>query len=107
MKKNFTKHILTFAVAVAAIVGIEGYTPKAEECMEEIVATDTDAEVVVEELNVEENESSGRDVPYYNININGGSWDGNHYVVNGTTISDAFFCDGEYIHITFNMTEHR
>ncbi len=34
--------------------------------------------------------------PYYNINDNGGSWDGNNYILDGNIIKDAFFCDGTY-----------
>lgn len=33
---------------------------------------------------------------YYNININGGTWNGNQYVVNGKKVINAFFCDGTY-----------
>lgn len=37
------------------------------------------------------------DAPYYNININGGAFDGNHYVLdNGTVVTNSFFCDGTY-----------
>lgn len=37
------------------------------------------------------------DAPYYNINVNGGSFDGEHYVLDdGTVVSNAFFCDGTY-----------
>ena len=40
---------------------------------------------------------AGFDAPYYNINLNGGSFNGNQYVLdNGTTVTDAFFCDGTY-----------
>ena len=37
------------------------------------------------------------DAPYYNININGGSFNGSQYTLaDGTTVTDAFFCDGTY-----------
>ena len=37
------------------------------------------------------------DAPYYNINENGGSFNGSQYTLaDGTTVTDAFFCDGTY-----------
>ena len=37
------------------------------------------------------------DAPYYNITINGGTFDGEHYYMpNGTMVTNAFFCDGTY-----------
>ncbi len=37
------------------------------------------------------------DAPYYNINSNGGSFNGSQYTLaDGTTVTDAFFCDGTY-----------
>ena len=36
------------------------------------------------------------DAPYYNINTNGGEFKDDHYVLNGETIKNAFFCDGTY-----------
>ena len=37
------------------------------------------------------------EAPYYNININGGSFDGTNYVLgDGTVVKNAFFCDGTY-----------
>ncbi len=50
----------------------------------------------ITEVIAEEEVVGARTVPYYNININGGSWDGTYYKVNGKTITDAFFCDGTY-----------
>lgn len=40
--------------------------------------------------------SGGRVVPHYNMLEKGGKWDGQHYVLNGKTITDAFFFDGNY-----------
>lgn len=40
--------------------------------------------------------SGGRIVPHYNMLEKGGQWDGQHYVLNGKTITDAFFFDGNY-----------
>ncbi len=37
-----------------------------------------------------------REVPYYNINTNGGNWDGIYYKLNNQIVKDAFFCDGTY-----------
>ncbi len=34
--------------------------------------------------------------PYYNINDNGGEWDGTYYTLDGRIIKDSFFCDGKY-----------
>ncbi len=31
---------------------------------------------------------------YYNLEENGGAWDGTQYTVNGELVRDAFFCDG-------------
>ena len=37
------------------------------------------------------------DAPYYNININGGSFNDSQYTLaDGTMVTDAFFCDGTY-----------
>ena len=33
---------------------------------------------------------------YYNINVNGGRFDGNTYTLNGKVIKNSFFCDGTY-----------
>ncbi|MBQ9200599.1 MAG: Ig-like domain-containing protein [Lachnospiraceae bacterium] len=33
---------------------------------------------------------------HYDINQNGGTWDGTYYIINGEVIKDAFFCDGTY-----------
>lgn len=38
----------------------------------------------------------GRQVPFYNLSEKGGSWDGSHYVLDGQTVTDAFFFDGNY-----------
>ena len=40
--------------------------------------------------------SGGRVVPHYNMLEKGGKWNGQHYVLNGKTITDAFFFDGNY-----------
>lgn len=34
------------------------------------------------------------EAPYYHIDTSGGSFDGEHYVVNGEAVANAFFCDG-------------
>ena len=36
------------------------------------------------------------DAPYYDITKVGGSFNGSQYVLNGTTVTDSFFCDGTY-----------
>ena len=37
------------------------------------------------------------DAPYCNINLNGGSFDGNYYTLSdGRVVTDSFFCDGFY-----------
>lgn len=39
----------------------------------------------------------GRDVPHYDIREMGGIWENGHYCLpDGTLVTDAFFCDGEY-----------
>ncbi len=53
-------------------------------------------EEVVEEVTAEEVVTGGRVAPYYNINTNGGKWDGKYYILNNKIVSDAFFCDGIY-----------
>lgn len=40
---------------------------------------------------------TGRFVPHYTLQANGGKWDGTHYYLeDGTMVTDAFFCDGTY-----------
>ena len=42
------------------------------------------------------NENKAHAAGYYNININGGRFDGNTYVCNGKVMKNCFFCDGTY-----------
>ena len=74
--KNMKKKIFSFLMAtmmmVSAVSVLAPTTVKAEE-----VAT-------------------GRTVPHYTLQINGGDWDGTHYTMNGQVQKDVFFCDGTY-----------
>lgn len=46
--------------------------------------------------NITVGNGGGRQVPFYSIKDNGGTWNGNTYVLNGKTVTDAFFFDGSY-----------
>lgn len=104
-KTKIATYAVAMALAAATMMGISTETAYAEEAAQ-IVATDTDATVETqateetteaeEEVTAEEvTEAEGGDA-YYNININGGKWNGNQYVVNGKKVINAFFCDGTY-----------
>lgn len=42
-------------------------------------------------------EAGGRTVPHYDIREIGGTWEeGRYYLPDGTMVTDAFFCDGEF-----------
>lgn len=112
-KTKLTTYAVALTLAAAAMTGISTEPAHAEE-VTQVVATDTDAavedttEVVIEEAATEdpttEVEFAADEVTvadeggdaYYNINENGGSWDGTHYTLNGQVITNAFFCDGIY-----------
>ena len=108
-KTKIATYAVALTLAAAAMTGISTETAHAEEATQ-VVATDTDAavETQVTEETSEATTEAAEDVAvdevtvaeggdaYYNININGGKWDGNQYVVNGTKIINAFFCDGTY-----------
>ena len=105
-KTKLATYAVALTLAAAAMTGISTETAHAEEATQ-IVATDTDAaveeptEAVTEEATTESEvatdevtvaEEGGN--AYYNININGGYWDGTHYTLNGQVITNAFFSDG-------------
>lgn len=108
-KTKIATYAVALTLAAAAMTGISTETAHAEEATQ-VVATDTDAtvETQVTEETSEATTEAAEDVAvdevtvaeggdaYYNLNINGGQWDGNQYVVNGTKIINAFFCDGKY-----------
>ena len=51
----------------------------------------------------EKNVSTAREVPHYNINLNGGTWDGTYYFLpNGELATECFFCDGIYTYYLQN-----
>ena len=112
-KTKLATYAVALTLAAAAMTGISTEPAHAEE-VTQVVATDTDAavedttEVVIEEAATEDPTTEvevatdevtvadeGGDA-YYNINENGGSWDGTHYTLNGQVITNAFFCDGIY-----------
>ena len=98
-KLKLATYAVALTLAAAAMTGISTETAYAEETIQS-VATDTDAvveetteaEVAADEVTVAD---EGGDT-YYNINENGGTWDGTHYTLNGQVIINAFFCDGTY-----------
>lgn len=107
-KTKLATYAVALTLAAAAMTGISTETAHAEESVQ-AVATDTDAAETTEAPAAEETtEAVAEDVAadevtvadganeYYNININGGSWDGTHYTVGGNVIINAFFCDGTY-----------
>ncbi len=104
-KTKIATYAVAMALAAATMMGISTETTYAEEAAQ-IVATDTDATVetqateetteAVEEVTAEEVTVAEGGDAYYNININGGKWNGNQYVVNGKKVINAFFCDGTY-----------
>ena len=112
-KTKLATYAVALTLAAAAMTGISTETAHAEE-VTQVVATDTDAavedttEVVTEEVVTEETTTEAEVVAdevtvadkggdaYYNINENGGSWDGTHYTLNGQVITNAFFGDGTY-----------
>ena len=113
-KTKLATYAVALTLAAAAMTGISTETAHAEEATQ-VVATDTDAaveettEAVTEETVTEETtteaevdadevtvaDSNRRDA-YYNINENGGTWDGTYYTLAGEIIKDAFFCDGTH-----------
>lgn len=112
-KKKLATYAVALALAAAAMTGVTTQTAHAEEAVQ-VVATETDAagtqemEAIVEPQTAEETtEAADVEVDevavaeggddYYNININGGTWNGNQYVLDdGQTVINAFFCDGTY-----------
>ena len=108
-KTKIATYAVALTLAAAAMTGISTETAHAEEATQ-VVATDTDAavETQVTEETSEATTEAAEDVAvdevtvadggneYYNININGGNWDGTHYTVGGNVIINAFFCDGTY-----------
>ncbi len=66
----------------------------------EVKGTTENAESTVSEpetdVQMDEQTVGAHVAPYYNLNANGGSWNGANYVLNGQVITDAFFCDGTY-----------
>ena len=107
-KTKLATYAVALTLAAAAMTGISTETAHAEEAVQ-AVATDTDAaetteapaaeettEAVAEDVAADEVTVADGGNEYYNININGGSWDGTHYTVGGNVIINAFFCDGTY-----------
>jgi hypothetical protein len=107
-KTKLVTYAVALTLATAAMTGISTETAHAEEAVQ-AVATDTDAaetteapaaeettEAVAEDVAAEEVTVADGGNEYYNININGGNWDGTHYTVGGNVIINAFFCDGTY-----------
>lgn len=109
-KTKLATYAVALTLAAAAMTGISTETAYAEEAVQ-AVATDTDAaetteapeaeetpeaEVTAEDVEADEVTVADGSNEYYNININGGSWDGIHYTVGGNVIINAFFCDGTY-----------
>ena len=112
-KTKLATYAVALTLAAAAMTGISTETAHAEEATQ-VVATDTDAvveettEAVTEEAATEEATTEAEVVAdevtvadeggdtYYNININGGSWDGTYYTLNGQVITNVFFSDGIY-----------
>ncbi|MBU5477017.1 hypothetical protein KQI72_09865 [Eubacterium sp. MSJ-21] len=107
-KTKLATYAVALTLAAAAMTGISTETAHAEESVQ-AVATDTDAaetteapaaeeitEAVAEDVAAEEVTVADGGNEYYNININGGNWDGTHYTVGGNVIINAFFCDGTY-----------
>ena len=109
-KTKLATYAVALTLAAAAMTGISTETSHAEEAVQ-AVATDTDAaetteapeaeetlevEVTAEDVEADEVTVADGGNEYYNININGGSWDGTHYTVGGNVIINAFFCDGTY-----------
>ena len=109
-KTKLATYAVALTLAAAAMTGISTETAHAEEAVQ-AVATDTDAaettevpeaeetleaEVTAEDVEADEVTVADGGNEYYNININGGSWDGTHYIVGGNVIINAFFCDGTY-----------
>ena len=122
--------IAAYAIALMAAVTMTGVTTKNVHAQEEVnvLQIGTDAEDSVEtgilvehttevpktgaasatetEIQMGEQVVNGRTVAYYNLNVNGGKWDGNNYVLNGVVVTDAFFCDGTYTYY-YNLMENR
>ena len=107
-KTKLATYAVALTLAAAAMTGISTETAHAEESVQ-AVETDTDAaetteapaaeettEAVAEDVAADEVTVADGGNEYYNININGGSWDGTHYTVDGNVIINAFFCDGTY-----------
>lgn len=107
-KIRIATYVVAMTLAAAAMTGSFTETAYAEE-VTLAVATDTDAvettdapeaevttETEAEDVAIDEVTVAGDNDAYYNININGGDWDGIHYTVGGNVITNAFFCDGEY-----------
>ncbi|MBE5946878.1 MAG: hypothetical protein E7259_08070 [Lachnospiraceae bacterium] len=71
----------------------------------EIKATDHDNVAFVKEYDKKENTINdvARDVPHYNINTHGGTWDGTYYYLpDGQLATECFFCDGTYTYYLQN-----
>ena len=110
-KKKLATYAVALALAAAAMTGVTTQTAYAEEAVQ-VVATDTDAastqetEAVVEPQTAEETTEADVEADevavaeegnsYYNITTDGGTWNGNQYVLNGQTMINTFFCDGTY-----------
>ena len=107
-KLKLATYAVALTLAAAAMTGISTETAHAEEATQ-VVATDTDAaveetmeaateeatteaEVAADEVTVADEDGN----KYYNVNINGGSFDGTYYTLDGQVITNAFFCDGLY-----------
>lgn len=127
-KTKFAAYAVALAIAVTSMTGVATKTAHAEEGTgtESInvirIGEDTDAPAGLEvtgaaekaELTVSEPETDvqvdeqtvgAQVVPYYNLTVNGGSWNGTNYVLNGQVITNAFFCDGTYTYyLQFNGT---
>ena len=109
-KTRLATYAVALTLAAAAMTGISTETAHAEDAVQ-AVATDTDAAETTEAPAVEETTEAGEaasgvqmdeetveafQAGYYNLTTNGGSWDGTYYTLDGTTVANAFFCDGTY-----------
>lgn len=121
MRRNakFAAYAIALAIAVTSMTGAATKTVHAEEetgtesinvirigedtdppAGLEVTGTTDKAESTVYEpetdVQMDEQTVGAQVAPYYNLNANGGSWNGTNYLLNGQVITDAFFCDGTY-----------
>lgn len=107
-------YMAALAIAATVTVGAATKTAHAEEDINIIrIGTDADtsedlemaakhpssgttAAVPASGIEMDEETVGAFQAGYYNLTTSGGSWDGTYYTLNGTTVTNAFFCDGTY-----------